>query len=220
MKLRSKKSTIARLLESKAYRDAYVLEHIKNGIAFQIRALRDERGWTQEDLGEAMGKPRNVVSRIEDPNYGKFTIATLLETASAFNIGLLVKFVPFSRLVKEYEDVSPAGLSVRRITSFEEAAALLEWAEKDCIDTSLDATPSANEIRDLNAMVATSAGSSPKICIQQSFTPRKGQKTRKRQSKTELRRPEKKFKRQEPALEAYKYASLPGEATSADLIEL
>ncbi len=144
--LSSRKTTVARLLESKAYRDAYVLEHIKNGIAFQIRALREDRGWTQGDLGKAMGKPRNVVSRLEDPNYGKFTLTTLWEIAAAFGVGLLVKFVPFSRLVREYEDVFPTRLSARNITSAEEVAALSEWAKEECNDASFSNTPSTNKV--------------------------------------------------------------------------
>jgi transcriptional regulator with XRE-family HTH domain len=137
MSLSSRKTTVERLLKSKEYRDAYVLEHIKNGIAFQIRTLREDRDWTQGDLGDAMGKPRNVISRIEDPNYGKTTLTTLREVAAAFDVGLLVKFVTFSRLVREYEDVSPARLSAPSIMSVEEVAALTEWAKKECVDASL-----------------------------------------------------------------------------------
>src|SRR6266508_4112760 len=135
--LSSRKTTVERLLKSKEYRDAYVLEHIKKGVAFQIRTLREDRDWTQGDLGDAMGKPRNVISRIEDPNYGKTTLTTLREVAAAFDVGLLVKFVPFSRLVREYEDVSPARLSARSITSAEEVAALSEWAKQERVDASL-----------------------------------------------------------------------------------
>lgn len=137
MSLSYRKTVVARLLQSKEYRDAYVLEHIRNGVAFQIRTLREDRNWTQGDLGDAMEKPRNVISRLEDPNYGKYTLTTLIETAAAFSVGLLVKFVPFSRLVREYEDVSPARLSARSITSTDEVAALLEWAKDGRIDASL-----------------------------------------------------------------------------------
>lgn len=127
--LRSRISLVSKLLKNKLYRDAYVSEHIKNGIPFQIRAMRDERDWTQARLGKEAGKPQNVISRLEDPNYGKLTIQTLLEIAAAFNVALLVKFVPFSRLVKEYEDVSPKGLSVKSIDK--EIGELEQWAEQD-----------------------------------------------------------------------------------------
>jgi hypothetical protein len=141
--LSSRKTAVERLLKSKEYRDAYVLEHIKNGVAFQIRTMREDRDWTQGDLGDAMGKPRNVVSRLEDPNYGKTTLTTLREVAAAFDVGLLVKFVPFSRLVREYEDVSPARLSAPSITSAEEIAALTEWAKEERVDASLSKVSTA-----------------------------------------------------------------------------
>lgn len=128
MSLSSKKSVVTRLIGSKEYRDAYVLEHIKNGVAFQIRALREERDWTQEKLGEMAQKPRNVISRLEDPNYGKATLATLQELASAFDCGLLIKFVPFSRLVREYDDVAPTTLSAKSVTEESEIAALNTWS--------------------------------------------------------------------------------------------
>jgi transcriptional regulator with XRE-family HTH domain len=124
--LRSRISLVRKLLSNKQYREAYVAELIKNGIPFQIRALRDQRAWTQAELGERAKKRPNAITRLEDPNYGKVTLRTLLEIASAFEVGLLVKFVPFSRLLKEYEDVSPAGLSVQSI--LDERAILEGWA--------------------------------------------------------------------------------------------
>lgn len=107
--------------KSKAYRDAYVRERIRIGIPYQIRALREqeERSWTQAELGRRAGKPQNVISRLEDPEYGKLSIQSLLEMASAFDVALMVKFVPFSRFLREYEDVSPASLEAQ---SFENEA--------------------------------------------------------------------------------------------------
>jgi transcriptional regulator with XRE-family HTH domain len=129
--LRSRTSLVAKLLKNKPYRDAYVVEHVRNGVPFQIRSMRDQREWTQARLGQEAKKPQNVISRLEDPNYGKLTIQTLLEIASAFDTALIVKFVPFSRLLKEFEDVSPAELSVKSILDKEEVAALEDWAAKD-----------------------------------------------------------------------------------------
>ena len=147
MSLSSRKRIVSRLIASKAYRDAYVLEHIKNGIAFQIRTLREDREWTQGKLGEMAGKPRNVISRLEDPNYGKFTLATLRELASAFECGLLIKFVPFSRLIKEYEDVSPAALSARSVADKTVIAALNAWAaEQEAIPQGVDDTQKSNVV--------------------------------------------------------------------------
>jgi transcriptional regulator with XRE-family HTH domain len=88
-------------LKNKEYRDAFVAEHIDTGIPFQIRALREQKGreWTQEGLGIRTGMAQETISRLEDPNYGKLTLKTLKRLASAFDVGLMVRFVPFSELV-------------------------------------------------------------------------------------------------------------------------
>jgi hypothetical protein len=42
---------------------------------------------------------QNAVSRLESPNYGKPTITTLKRLAAALDVGLIVRFVPFSELI-------------------------------------------------------------------------------------------------------------------------
>jgi hypothetical protein len=116
-----------------------VFERVRNSLPFQIRTLREQREWTQKILGSVADKPANVISRLEDPNYGKLTLKTLFELASAFECGLLIKFVPFTRLLREYEDVSPAALSAAGIS--DEAEALTAWATtKDQQDQEQDET--------------------------------------------------------------------------------
>jgi hypothetical protein len=48
-----------------------------------------------------------LVSSWEDPNYGKYTLSTLKEVARVFDVGLLVRFVPFSLLVDWTNDLKP-----------------------------------------------------------------------------------------------------------------
>jgi transcriptional regulator with XRE-family HTH domain len=104
-------------LKSKSYRDAYVAEHVRTGIAYQIRALRAQRGWSQKRLAEEMGKPQSVVSRLEDPDYGKVSIQTVLDGAAAFDVALLVQYISFPEFLRRTRDVSPEAL---RVDSFDE----------------------------------------------------------------------------------------------------
>ena len=104
-------------LGNKAYRDAYVRARVNIGIPHQIRALREQRGWSQAELGRRSGKPSNVINRLENPESGGNTIKTCLEMAAAFDVALFVKFVPYSRFLAEFEDVSPTGLQVPSFTS-------------------------------------------------------------------------------------------------------
>jgi transcriptional regulator with XRE-family HTH domain len=45
------------------------------------------------------GIKQQAISRLENPYYGKPTLTTLKKIAAAFDVGLLVEFVPFSQLI-------------------------------------------------------------------------------------------------------------------------
>jgi transcriptional regulator with XRE-family HTH domain len=105
--------TLNKELANKEFRDAYVAEDIRTSISFQIRVLREKRGWSQAELGLRAAKPQSVIARLEDPDYGRFSLRTLLEMATAFDVGLLVRFVSFSELIRRNADVSPDALAVQ-----------------------------------------------------------------------------------------------------------
>ncbi len=88
-------------LRDPEYRKQLIDEHINVGIAFQIRSLRERQKLTQTKLAELMGdnNKQPMISEWEDPNYGKYTLTTLKDLAKAFDVGLLVRFVPFSTLI-------------------------------------------------------------------------------------------------------------------------
>src|SRR5437762_1374795 len=53
----------------KAYRDSYIASHTRRFLARQMRKFRGER--SQSDFGDLIDKRQTVVSRLEDPKYGK-----------------------------------------------------------------------------------------------------------------------------------------------------
>lgn len=161
MSVASKLKLLAKL-KKKKYRDAYVEEHVRTSLPFQIRALREQREWTQGRLAEELKTTQTAVSRLENPDYGKLSLNSLYKLASAFDVALLVKFVPFSRLIEEFKDASPQALSAR---SFEEEVEELEAVaaeeEPEAVFAAADlATPSARGVvpRPVPAPASTSGG--------------------------------------------------------------
>ena len=86
-------------------------DDVGTGLAFQVRLMREDRGWTQEELGKRAEKKQESISQLENPNYGRYTLATLKKLASAFDVGLAVRFVPFSELVDWTVNLNPQRLA-------------------------------------------------------------------------------------------------------------
>jgi transcriptional regulator with XRE-family HTH domain len=110
MPLNSLKAVIARLRRSRAARKQFVESHLAKTIAYQIRATRDRLGWSQQQLAGEVGMNQNAISRLESPEYGKPTLTTLKRLASALDVALVVRFVPFSELV-DWVTTTPRTIS-------------------------------------------------------------------------------------------------------------
>ena len=105
-----KREQIWQSLEDPEYRRLFA-EDVGTGLAFQIKLMRDDRGWTQSELGERTEKAQETISQLENPDYGRFTLATLQKLAAAFDVGLFVKFVPFGELVDWNVNLTPERLA-------------------------------------------------------------------------------------------------------------
>lgn len=97
----SREALIRRLSRGGTARIRFVESNLDKAIAYQIRSLRDREKWTQSEFAEKLGikYQNNVSARLENPNYGKHTLTTLKKIAAACDVGLVVWFIPFSRLI-------------------------------------------------------------------------------------------------------------------------
>jgi|SRR5579862_6098116 len=106
----SSKSKIARDVSDPEQRHLLISAQIRNGLPLQLRAMREDRGWTQTKLAERLGTTQNTVSRLENPKTSKPTITTLKRIAEVFDVALIVKFAPFSEFVD-----SVGGMSIKSV---------------------------------------------------------------------------------------------------------
>lgn len=104
----SVRSQLLESLRDQEYRRQFVDERVRSSMALQIRSLRDQRDMSQKALGDALGMAQTWVSKLENPDYGKMSVATLLRLAHEFDTDLEIKFRPFSttldRLPKQKDD--------------------------------------------------------------------------------------------------------------------
>ncbi len=99
-------------LASKEYREALAIEHVNTTLAIQIRKMRENSQWKkQSELAGLLGKHQGTISQWENPDYGRHSITTLKTLAAAFDVALLVKFIPFSELVQDMVSLSETRLS-------------------------------------------------------------------------------------------------------------
>lgn len=98
------------IAEDEEYRREFNLD-FDTTLAFQLKLLRERNGWTQQQLAERVGSRQETISQWENPNYGRYTIKTLKSLASVFDVGLMVKFAPFSEVVEWNANLTPGQLA-------------------------------------------------------------------------------------------------------------
>jgi transcriptional regulator with XRE-family HTH domain len=103
-------------LTEKEMRDAYLEEQTRTKLAQQIRVLRVQRDWSQSELGQILDKPQSNIARLEDREIARYTLSTLFELASAFDVGLVVEFVSYDDFLRRTHDLSPQHLQVSSFT--------------------------------------------------------------------------------------------------------
>lgn len=108
----SEKSLKEKLSSSKAYRESFVASVLKRALPAQLRRLRKQRGWTQEELASKANLTQGAISRAEDPDYGNLSINNLLRIGGGLDVAFVGRFVPFSELARWFSELSEQNMEV------------------------------------------------------------------------------------------------------------
>lgn len=100
---------------------------VGTGLAFQIRMLREKKGWTQDELAQRTGKRQETISLWENPNYGNYTLKTLKCLAGAFDVVPVFRLGAFSDLVEWNVNLSPQRLTPPSFDEEYQQAQKLGW---------------------------------------------------------------------------------------------
>lgn len=97
-------------LQDPEYRHAYAEDFLNTSIATQIRVLREQRRWTQEELAEKIRTKQAGISHLENVNYSVWKTETLRKIAWAYDVRLRVTFETFGTLLNDAEEFSRKAL--------------------------------------------------------------------------------------------------------------
>lgn len=118
-------------MDDRAFRASYMAHHLRAFLADQIRNLRGER--SQKAFGALIGKPQSVVSRLEDEDYGKLTLQSLIDVAAKLDVGLLVRYVDFPTFLTATRDFSQSAVAPPAYGRAAMTAALAEQPRADAV---------------------------------------------------------------------------------------
>ncbi len=84
---------------------------IRTYIALQVRELRESNNLSQSDLAVKTGTHQSAISRLENTDYGRMSVQTLIDLATAMDVALVVKFASYEDFLSQHSDVRPSALS-------------------------------------------------------------------------------------------------------------
>ncbi len=101
---------IADELNDPEARSAYAEEFLDSFIALQIKTLRQQRNWSQEELADRAGMKQSRISAMESADYNSWSVRTLKRLAQAFDLALIVRFESFGNFLPEVTAVGRVDL--------------------------------------------------------------------------------------------------------------
>ncbi len=115
-------------LKNEDARYVYADTVVNSLVSAQIKALRENRKLSQQELANLIGTKQSGISRLEKADYSTWKIETLRKLARAFGVRLRISFDEFSTLSPDISGFTKARLCPRR---FEDDPVFQDQAEND-----------------------------------------------------------------------------------------
>ena len=83
-------------------------------VSAQIKALREDRKLSQEELADRIGTKQSGISRLERSDYSTWKVETLRKLARAFGVRLKISFEEFGTIVDDVSSFDAETLAPKR----------------------------------------------------------------------------------------------------------
>jgi transcriptional regulator with XRE-family HTH domain len=140
-----KSQLIDKLSSSLKTRENYVRSKVSTNVASQLRAIRRRQELTQGDLAEISDMKQSRISALERPGT-RWNVETLVRLVAALRVGLVVKVVPFSEMLRWENEFSQDVFDVVAIENdveFRAEEARAEVASTDPVGGGLSSSQAA-----------------------------------------------------------------------------
>ena len=128
-------------------------DHVVNTlVSAQIKALREDRKLSQQELADLVGTKQSGISRLEKADYSTWKIETLRKLARAFGVRLRISFDEFGTLPPDIKGFTREKLCPRR---FEDDPAFKEPAEAEVSEKAAYLAMMQARIKAVTRMMAT-----------------------------------------------------------------
>jgi len=85
---------LRRLRGNQAFAGAFDKKRAKAEVAFQIRRLRESKGWSQRNLAKKAGCSQQAISAVEQAGYKRHSLPLLRRIAQVLDADVVVALVP------------------------------------------------------------------------------------------------------------------------------
>lgn len=93
-------TTLSDNFKDAVFRRVFAARTVARRIAHRIKVLRESQSLSQGELAQKVGTSQSVLSRLERPDYGSYTLRTLQQIADACDVVLWVDFISHKEFLR------------------------------------------------------------------------------------------------------------------------